>query len=139
MSSLVKFLIGLLAALAAGWIAFVPLGRGAAYLDDLETRAGAVVRAAAIPGVQVRMDRDPPSRTAILSGRASRFQREGIGRLPGLDDRVAGVAGVAAVRWDRGGGGTPLIVELLGLAALAYLLGVGIGWFFFRPRHEGYL
>ena len=62
-----------------------------------------MVRAAAIPGVAVRMDRDPLSRTAILSGPANDFQREGIGRLPGLNDRVAGVAGVSAVRWDSGG------------------------------------
>lgn len=139
MSPLVKFLIGLAAALAAGWIAYRPLGQGAAYLDHVESRAAAVVRAAAIAGVEVRMDRDPPSRTAILTGPANDFQREGIGRLPGLNDRVAGVAGVAAVRWDRGGGGIPLIAELLGLAALAYLIGVGIGWLIFRPRHEGFL
>lgn len=139
MSPLVKLLIGLVAALAAGWIAFGPLGRGAAYLDHVEARAAAVVRAAGIPGVEVRMDRAPPSRTAILSGPANDFQREGIGQLPGLNDRVASVTGVSTVRWDSGGGGMPLLAELLGMAALAYLIGVGIGWLVFRPRHEGFL
>ena len=139
MSPLVKFLIGLAAALAVCWVAFGPLGRGAAYLDDVEARAKAVVRAAAIPGVEVRMSRAPLSRTAILTGPANDFQREGIGGLPGLNDRVAGVAGVTAVRWDSTGGGRPLLVDLLGLAALAYLIGVGIGWRLFRPRREGFL
>ena len=139
MSPLVKFLIGLAVALAAAWVAYGPLGQGAAYLDTVESRAKGVVRAAGIPGVEVRMDRDPPSRTAILSGPANDFQREGIGQLPGLNDRVAGVAGVSTVRWDAGGGGTPLLAELLGLAALAYLIGVAIGWLVFRPRREGFL
>lgn len=141
MSPLVKFLIGLAASLAAGLVAYGPLGRGSAYLDNVESRAAAVVRSAGIAGVEVRMDRDPLSRTAILTGPANDFQREGIGRLPGLNDRVAGVAGVSAVRWDSGGGGVPLVAELLGLAALAYLIGVGIGWLIFRPRppREGFL
>jgi hypothetical protein len=139
MSRLTRLLIGLVAALAAGWIAYGPLGRGNVYLDTVEARARAVVRETGIAGVNVRMSRAPMSRTAILSGPANDFQREGIGGFPGLNERVAGVAGVSAVRWDAQGGGKPLIVELLGLVALAYLIGIGLGWVFFRPRHEGYL
>ena len=33
----------------------------------------------------------------------------------------------------------PLLAELLGLAALAYLIGVAIGWRIFRPRRVGFL
>lgn len=132
-------MIGLIAALVAGWIAHGPLGRGEVYIADVEARAQARVRAAAIPGVGVRMSRAPLSRTAILSGPANDFQREGIGLLPGLNERVTAVAGVTAVRWDVEGGGIPLLVELLGLVAIAYLIGVGIGWRIFRPRRVGFL
>jgi hypothetical protein len=134
-----KLMIGLIAALVAGWIAHGPLGRGEVYIADVEARAQARVRAAAIPGVGVRMSRAPLSRTAILSGPANDFQREGIGLLPGLNERVTAVAGVTAVRWDVEGGGIPLLVELLGLVAIAYLIGVGIGWRIFRPRRVGFL
>lgn len=139
MSRWTQLLIGLLAAFAAVWIFHGPMGWGAAYLDDVEARAKAVVSEAAIPGVEVRMQRDPLARTALLSGPANDFQRQGIGGLPGLDERVAGVAGVSAVRWEAGGGGRPLLLELLGFATLAYLIGVGIGWRFFRWRPQGFL
>lgn len=139
MSPWTKLSIGLVAAFAAAWIAYGPLGRGAAYLDQVEARARAAIAAAELPAVRVHMVRGPLSRTAILSGPVNDFQREGIGSLPGLDARVAAVPGVAAVRWDEGSGGVPLLVELLGLAALAYLIGIGVGWLIFRPRHEGFL
>jgi len=132
-------MIGLIAALVVGWIAHGPLGRGEVYIADVEARAQARVRAAAIPGVGVRISRAPLSRTAILSGPANDFQREGIGLLPGLNERVTAVAGVTAVRWDVEGGGIPLLVELLGLVAIVYLIGVGIGWRIFRPRRVGFL
>ena len=97
-----KFLIGLAAALIAGWISHGPLGQGEAFVGQIEAGAQAVVREAEIPGVAVRFSRDPLSREAILSGPANAFQREGQGLLPGLDDRVSGVPGVAGVRWDEG-------------------------------------
>jgi len=139
MSRWTRLLIGLAAALVAGWIAHGPLGQGDAYLDEVEARAKAMVDYAAVPGVSVRMARDPLSRTAILSGPANDFQREGIGQLPGLNGRVAAVSGVSRVRWDAGGGGIPLLAEVLAFVALAYLIGVGIGWRLFRPRREGFL
>lgn len=33
----------------------------------------------------------------------------------------------------------PLLVETLILTALAYLIGVGLGWLFFRPKRETFL
>ena len=50
--------------------------------------------------VQVRFDRDPLRREAILSGRADPFQREGMGQFPGLNDRIRAVPGVSGVRWE---------------------------------------
>jgi len=139
MSRWTKLLIGLAGALAAGWIAHGPLGQGAAYIGQVEARAQAVVRETAIPGVALRMSRAPLSRTAILSGPANDFQREGIGRLPGLNGRVGAVSGVSSVRWDAAGGGIPLLAETLALVALAYLIGIGLGWVFFRPKRESFL
>lgn len=139
MSSWTKLSIGLVASLAAAWIAYGPFGRGAAYLDLVESRLRAEIAAAELPAVSVHMHRSPLSRTAILSGPINDFQREGIGSLPGLDARVAAVRGVASVRWDEGPGGVPLLAELFGLALVVYLIGIGIGWRIFRPRREGFL
>jgi hypothetical protein len=139
MSWWLKLLVGLAAALAAGWVAHGPLGQGAAFADQVEARAKAVVQAAGIPGVEVRLIRDPLSRHAVLSGRANDFQREGLGNLPGLDQRVAEVPGISGISWNDAGRSIPLLAETLLLVALAYAIGVGIGWLFSRPKRETFL
>ena len=100
MSPIVKFLIGLAAALLAGWIGHGPLGQGAAFVDRLDAQAKAVIKQAELPGVQVRFSRDPLSREAILSGQADEFQREGMGQFPGLNDRIRAIPGVSGLRWE---------------------------------------
>lgn len=139
MSRSVKLMIGLAIALAAAWIGHGPLGQGAAFVDRTEALAKAAVRAAGVPGVDVHLGRDPLSRAAVLSGPADDFQRNGIGDLPGLTQRVADVPGIASARWDNGGRVIPLIAETLGLAALAYLIGVILGRILFRPKRRSFL
>ena len=101
MSAWLKFVIGFAAALLAGWIAHGPLGQGEALIGRLEAQAQAVVRDAELPGVQVRLARDPLARQAILSGPADDFQREGQGQFPGLNDRVRAIAGISSIRWEE--------------------------------------
>ena len=96
-----KFLIGLAAALVAGWVSHGPLGQGEAFVARIEAQAKAVVRDSQLPGVEVRLARDPLGREAILTGTANDFQREGMGLLPGLNDRIRDVPGVASVRWEE--------------------------------------
>lgn len=96
-----KFLIGLAAALAVGWVSHGPLGRGEAFIQRLETSLQAVIAAAEIPGVTGQMRREPLARTAVLSGPANQFQREGQGSLPGLDEQVLVVPGIARVEWTN--------------------------------------
>ncbi|WP_129794479.1 hypothetical protein [Sphingosinicella sp. CPCC 101087] len=142
MPTFAKILIGAAAALLAGWIAHGPLGQGKAFADRLQARAEAVVVESELPGVSVRIARDPLARQAILSGSANQFQREGQGTFPGLNDRIGGLAGIAGVRWDdegRQGGGIPLLLETWLIVLIAFLVGLGIGWRWFRPRPEGYL
>jgi hypothetical protein len=137
-----KFLIGLVAALVAGWIAHGPLGRGEAFVGQLETRAAQVVGEAELTTVQVRFGRDPLSRQAILSGTANDFQREGQGLFPGINDRVRDMAGASGLRWEGEegeGGAIPLLLETELLVVLAFLIGVGLGRLIFRPKRESYL
>ena len=46
---------------------------------------------------------------------------------------------MAAVSWDPAARAMPLIAETLALTALFYLIGIGFGWVFFRPRRVGFL
>lgn len=101
MPNTVRLLIGLAAALAVGAVSHGPLGRGEAFVAQLEAGARAVVRDAEIPGVGVRMARAPLARRAILSGPADRFQREGQGSYPGLDERVLAVPGMGRIEWTN--------------------------------------
>ena len=132
MAAALKFVIGLAASILLAWLYLGPLGYGQSYIGALEARAAKVVANAEIPGVQVRLVRDPPERTAILSGPADQFQRNGQGRLKGLTELVNEVDGVARVHWADDPAphprGLPLLVESLIPVVLAYLLGVFLGW-----------
>lgn len=153
MSRWLKLLIGLFVALLIGWLGFGPLGKGAAYVDLLQQRADFVIRNTDGPPVRARMSRSPLSRTVFLCGVTNDLQRDGLRDLPGYDGRMLSIGGISGVVWDPApprpdaatppcrpegpgiaGAGIPLLVELLGLMLLAFLIGLGIGWLFFRPR-----
>jgi hypothetical protein len=143
MNNPVKLLIGLVAVLAMGWIWHGPAGRGEAFARALEAEAQAAVAATELPGIQVRLARDPIRRVAILSGKADDLQRRGMGSQPGLDGYVGDVPGISGVHWaDEPGsaGGLPLIAETLLLLVVAYGLGLGAGLLFFgRRRRQSFL
>ena len=144
MSPSLKILIGLAASLAAGWIHHGPLGQGEALIDRLEGQARQAVAATELPNIEVRLSRRPLARVATLSGPADPFQREGQGSLKGLNDVVGEIEGISGVDWadtpqaqDRV---IPLLGETLAFVAIAYLVGLGLGWLLFgRKRKEGYL
>lgn len=143
MSRTVKLLIGFVAALLVAWLVHGPLGTGEAFVSGMEDKARATIAATEVQGIGVSFPRAPLSRTAILSGDANDFQRNGMGEMPGLTGLVAQeVPGIAKVRWaDEGGGDAmPLLAEVLVAAALAYVVGLLLGWLLFgRARREGYL
>jgi hypothetical protein len=99
MSPALKFLVGLAAVLLMGWVYHGPLGNGEALIGRLEAQARAAVAEGEVPGVQVRLARDPLGRVAVLSGPANDFQREGMGQYPGLNDRVRAVEGISRIEW----------------------------------------
>jgi hypothetical protein len=143
MPPILKAILGLLAALAAAGISHGPLGRGEALVDRLDRDARAGVARADVPGISVRLGRDPLDRNAILSGAANDLQREGLGSQEGISDYVRDVEGIGTVRWaderalERRA--LPLLAETMILAALAYLLGLGLGWLLWgRRRREGF-
>ena len=99
MPAFAKFLIGLAAVTLMTLLAHGPVGGGAALIDRLESEARAAVAKTEVPGVAVRLGRDPLSRHAVLSGPADQFQREGQGSLKGLNDIVGEVEGISGVTW----------------------------------------
>lgn len=165
MSRGLKLLIGFLVTLLIGWLLYGPLGQGNAYVTLLQQRADYVLRISAVPDIQARISRSPLSRTVFLCGPTIDFQRYGTTEfqgsandLPGLDGRMLQVGGIGAVVWDppaptangntppcrpggpNAAGGTPLLLEMLGLATLAWATGLGLGWVFRRrPVKKGYL
>ena len=101
MSKRLKFLLGLAAALLAGWISHGPLGRGAAFVDQLDGALQPLVPALNVPGVSAAMQREPLARTALLSGPADCFQRNGLGSLDGIDGRVLSIPGMGRAEWTN--------------------------------------
>lgn len=144
MPPILKATIGLLLALAAAWTWHGPLGQGERLIDRLQREAGQGVAKAELTGITVRLSRDPLARTATLSGPANDLQREGLGSQMGVSDYVREVEGISGVRWadepDSGRRVVPLLLETSACAALAFFIGLGLGWFLWgRRRREGFL
>ncbi len=165
MSQWLKLLIGFLVTLLIGGLLYGPLGQGEAYSTLLQQRADFVLRGSGVPNIQARIGRTPLTRTVFLCGVTNDFQRNGTTTFqggandyPGLDGRMLLIGGISSVVWDpaaptaRGAtppcrpggpnaaGGTPLLLEMLGLATLAWAIGLGLGWVFRRrPAKKGYL
>ncbi|HEX8666959.1 MAG TPA: hypothetical protein VF727_01135 [Allosphingosinicella sp.] len=143
MSPAVKFLIGLVAVLAIGWVWHGPLGRGEGFVGMLEQQARQAVATTELKGIEVRLGHDPLSRTATLSGTANDLQREGLGSQYGINDYVRSVPGIARVRWsdEKAGARTvPLLAETLLLLSLAYAVGFGLGRLIFgRRKRQSFL
>jgi hypothetical protein len=99
MPASLKFLIGLVAVTLMGWISHGPLGNGEKLVGRLEAQAKSAVAESEVPGVEVRLSRDPLSRAATLSGPANDYQREGMGQFPGLNDRIRAIEGISDVGW----------------------------------------
>jgi hypothetical protein len=138
-----KILIGLVTALLIGWVWHGPLGNGERLIARLEAEARAKVAETELPGLRVAFPRSPLARAATLSGPANDLQREGLGSQKGVSDHVRDVEGVSSVRWaDQPGGRArvvPLLLETLALVALAYFIGLGLGWLLWgRRRREGF-
>ncbi len=138
-----KAIIGFLLAIATAWIWHAPLGYGERLIDRLQTEAESEVAKGEVPGIKVSLARNPLARAATLSGPADDLQREGLGSQRGLSDYARDVEGVSGVRWadepGAGRGPVPLFLETSALAALAYLIGLGLGRLVWgRRRREGF-
>lgn len=141
MSPALKFLAGLAAVVAMGWVHHGILGNGERLVGPLEAEAKKVVGATQVPGVDVRLGRDPLTRLATFSGNADPFQREGQGELKGLNDRVRELPGISGVRWadEPGKTAVPLFLEVLLQLIAAYLIGLGLARLLFgRRKQEGF-
>jgi hypothetical protein len=138
-----KAILGLLLALVAAWIWHGPLGNGQRLVDRLEGEVRQEIAKSELPGIRVGFSRNPLDRVARLSGPANDLQREGLGSQKGLSDYARDVAGVSDVRWadepEPPRRIMPLLLETMALAAIAYLIGLGLGWLLWgRRRREGF-
>ncbi len=94
MRSLAITLSGIAATLAFGALWHGPLGAGESLATRGETLAQATLAHYEMTAVTGRFERDPLSRTMLLSGPADPFQRAELVRI------MAEIPGVARVRWD---------------------------------------
>lgn len=142
MPPILKATIGFLLALAAAWIWHGPYGRGEALVDRLERDVRAAVDRSELPGLSVSLGRDPLDRNVTLAGPTNDLQREGLGSGQGINDFVREVEGIAAIRWTDEPAlerrSLPLLAETMILAALAYLVGLGLGALLWRRRRDAY-
>jgi hypothetical protein len=141
MNRWLKIILGLAVALLAGWLHHGPYGGGERFIASLDARAQIRLRAAQLPNVSARMQREPLARTVLLTGQADSFQKNGLRNFPGINQRMTEIPGVSGIRWN---GETkrvvPLILETLLLCALAFAIGLGLGRFLFtRRRRTSYL
>ncbi|HEX8222333.1 MAG TPA: hypothetical protein VF605_00795 [Allosphingosinicella sp.] len=143
MPPILKATIGFLLTLAAAWTSHGPLGHGEALVDRLERDVRAAVDRSELPGLSVSLGRDPLDRNVTLAGPTNDLQREGLGSGQGINDFVREVDGIATVRWTDEPAferrALPLLAETMVLAALAYLIGLGLGALIWRRRRrDGY-
>ncbi len=143
MPPVLKAILGLVLALAAAWIWHAPLGHGERLIDRLQREAEQGVAKTELTDIKVRLSRDPLARIATLSGPANDLQREGLGSQMGVSDYVRAVEGISGVRWadepDSGRRVVPLLLETSAHAALAFFIGLGVGWLLWgRRRREGF-
>jgi hypothetical protein len=138
MSRTVKFLIGLVVALLAGLLWYGPAGQGERLANRIEGDARNLVAQARLPGTSVRLEREPLSRNLVVSGQASELQREGLGSGLGVKDYARATPDVGKVRWDDEpkAFSLPLLVETLGVAAIAWLAGLLLGTLLFNRRQR---
>ena len=101
MRRLAKLLIGLAAALFAGWLHHGPYGGGERFVAALEAQAQRRLQFAELPGVTLRMEREPLERVAVLSGPANDLQKDGLGSFPGINDRILTIPGMRGIRWEE--------------------------------------
>jgi hypothetical protein len=140
MSAPLKFLIGLLAALLAGWVWHGPAGQGEKLAGRIEAEARALVAMTELEGISVHAERAPLKRALVISGQANALQREGLGSQNGVRDHAEAARGVGTVRWDDEPERflLPMLAETMLVAALAYLVGFGLAALLFgrRRRHS---
>lgn len=97
MNDMTKIAIGALATALMAWGAHGPLGKGAAFVQQLQKEADAGLAAKGINGVTVQFPTSPLSRYPLLSGTVTEADRKA------ADAVVGGLPGVAYLRWADGG------------------------------------
>ncbi|HEX9955350.1 MAG TPA: hypothetical protein VGB48_09080 [Allosphingosinicella sp.] len=134
----VKFLIGLAFALLAGWGWHGPAGNGEKLITRMEADLRNLVAQAKLPAISARIERDPLSRNAVISGTANDLQREGLGSQSGVKDYARATPGIGDVRWDDEPKrfSLPLLAETLAVTALAYAIGFGLAALLFNRRRR---
>ena len=112
---------GMVLALAAAATWHGPLGAANRFTIAVEKASRESLVSWEMAQILGRLHRDPLSRRLLLSGPADDFQRSELVRILGT------VPGVSRATWNRSGG-TPLIVEAMLMAALAFVVGLVLAY-----------
>lgn len=102
--------------LAALWHG--PLGGADRFAQRVERGVNETLVYYEMKQVSGHLHRGPLTRRVLLSGPADDFQRSELVRYM---NQIPGVSGTS---WTANGGGTPLILEVIGVAVLGFLFGL---------------
>ena len=114
--------VGCAVTLAAAALWHGPLGAADRFTGPVDRMAREALAHYEMSAVSAKLNRGPLTRRMILAGAADDYQRRELARLLGQ------VPGVSGARWAGGSAGVPLLVEALGAAFAAFLLGLLVAW-----------
>jgi hypothetical protein len=114
----IALLAGLSAAMLLAALWHGPLGGADRFTARVEREVRETLVYFEMTTVSGHLHHGPLTRRVLLSGQADDFQRSELVRY------MNQIPGVSSTSWSGDGGGTPLIIEVIGVCVLGFLFGL---------------